>query len=53
MDKLFWIKVVWCFLGYSVGVVTMIVVLALCKAAGKCIYQNDDGTCEKDGSRIL
>jgi len=31
--------------GLFVGVVATILVLALCKASGKCPYQDDTGTC--------
>jgi len=36
-------------LGIVVGSITAIFTLALCKASGRCPYQNQDGSCDIAG----
>jgi hypothetical protein len=36
------------FIGSLVGATAMLFALALCQAAGRCPYQDDDGSCVKE-----
>jgi len=46
-------KILFFGIGFLIGFIFCLVLLSLCKYAGKCVYQNDDGTCQKTNEIVV